>query len=66
MSVDLHPHYLYDEQGKPKLVLLSYDEYVAMVEELEDQIDSRILAERVTNAGTPIPLEDLIAQLEGK
>jgi hypothetical protein len=63
MSVELHPQYLYDEEGKPKMVLLSYAEYVAVLEELEDLQDAATLAERVRNAGEPEALEDVVREL---
>jgi hypothetical protein len=64
MSIPAHPRYFYDENGQPQMVLLSYAEYVAMVEELEDQIDSA-LADKLLQTKTPRrPLREIIAERE--
>lgn len=65
MSVELHPQYLFDESGEPQTVLLSYSEYLALLEELEDLTDSAILKGRLRNAGQPVPLRQVMQELDG-
>lgn len=58
MKPKLHPHYITDETGKKMSVVLSVDEYEALLEDIEDLA---IVAERRDE--TTISHEDLEARL---
>lgn len=58
MKPILHPHYITDETGKKMSVVLSVDEYEALLEDIEDLA---IVAERRDE--TTISHEDLEARL---
>ena len=51
MSVSLHPQFLVDEQGERRSVLLSIDEYQAVMEELENMRDAQLLHELGETSG---------------
>lgn len=55
------PRYVYAEPGKPSDVILSYSEFQALLERLEDLYDLAVVAER-RNEPT-IPAEEFERQL---
>lgn len=70
MSVALHPQYVVDESGKRRSVVLSIEEWEALLQEREDMHDVALLT-RLKAESTPedfMSLEDFEAELraEGK
>ncbi|BAM06756.1 hypothetical protein [Leptospirillum ferrooxidans] len=59
MNVILHPRYITDEQGKKMSVVLSVEEYEALMEEVEDLA---LVAERRNEETSPH--EDVEARLK--
>ncbi len=59
------PKTLVDEAGKTN-VLLSLEEYEALLEELEDARDARIIAERRLDRSDTISLEAFAEELKRK
>ena len=59
---ELHPQIL-EKDGKPSFVVLPYEEYVALGEELEDLRDSRAIrdAAKADRAEKTLPLPDIRA-----
>lgn len=66
MSVEIHPQYLFDEDGEPQSVLLSFAEFRAMLEELEDTADLKALETAMANAKGARPLADVFAELDAE
>lgn len=70
MSVALHPQFVVDESGQRRSVMLSIEEWDALMREREDMRDIALLA-RLKAESTPedfMSLEDFEAELraEGK
>ncbi len=42
-TLELHPHYITDEEGQRRSVVLSVEEFEALVDRLEDALDIEIL-----------------------
>ncbi|MBI4671772.1 MAG: type II toxin-antitoxin system Phd/YefM family antitoxin [Chloroflexi bacterium] len=61
--VKLHPRYTTDVGGK-QVVVLPRDEYERLLEELEIRDDIRAAQEAEAEGGTPIPLEQLLAEMD--
>jgi hypothetical protein len=57
MSVRLHPQFVVDEKGERRSVLLSIEEFNAMLEEYENFADALALKEAIETS-TPEDFED--------
>jgi hypothetical protein len=64
MSVKLEPKVYYDTAGKPESVLLSFEEFKAILDELEDNADLRALEQAMERSEGTISLSDFIAELD--
>ncbi|MDB5130681.1 MAG: hypothetical protein JWR02_430 [Mucilaginibacter sp.] len=63
----VHPQYIKDANGKKSLVVLSAEEFDAIMEELEDIEDVRLYDEAIKNdTGERISMEDAFRMLEEK
>jgi hypothetical protein len=60
----LHPKYTTDASGK-QVVVLPRAEYKRLLDSLEIYDDIRAAQEAKAEGGTPIPLEQLLAELKG-
>lgn len=64
--LDLHPQFVVNARGKEVAVLLPLDEYERLLEELEMRDDVRAANQARAKGETPIPLEEALAQLDGR
>jgi hypothetical protein len=64
MSVKLQPKVYYDTHGKPESVLLSFEEFKAILDELEDSADLRALEKAMETSEGTIKLSDFLEELE--
>jgi hypothetical protein len=64
--LNLHPQFVVNSRGKEIAVLLPLHEYERLLEELEMQDDVRAANEAKAKGETPIPLEEALAQLDGR
>jgi PHD/YefM family antitoxin component YafN of YafNO toxin-antitoxin module len=64
--LDLHPQFVVNARGKEIAVILPLHEYEHLLEELEMQDDVRAANEVKASGETPIPLEEALAQLDGR
>jgi PHD/YefM family antitoxin component YafN of YafNO toxin-antitoxin module len=65
--IAVHPQYIKDANGKKSLVVLSAEEFDAIMEELEDMEDVRLYDEAIKNdTGERISMEDAFRMLEEK
>jgi PHD/YefM family antitoxin component YafN of YafNO toxin-antitoxin module len=65
--IAVHPQYIKDANGKKSLVVLSAEEFDAIMEELEDIEDVRLYDEAIKNdTGERISMEDAFRMLEEK
>jgi len=64
----LHPHYVVNGRGERTAVILPMDQYLSMIEALEDQLDAADLDEAVAGETEFAPYEQVRAALrdEGK
>jgi hypothetical protein len=65
MSVKIHPQFVVDEKGERRSVLLSIEEFNAMVEELEYHADCEALRKAVEETGPEdwVPWEEVKERL---
>jgi PHD/YefM family antitoxin component YafN of YafNO toxin-antitoxin module len=66
IMLNLHPQYVVNARGREIAVLLPLQEYERLLEELETQDDIRAANEAKAKGETPIPLEEALAQLDGR
>jgi PHD/YefM family antitoxin component YafN of YafNO toxin-antitoxin module len=50
MSVELHPQFIVDEKGERRSVVLSIEEFEAMLDEIEDYEDALLLHQMAAEA----------------
>ena len=62
-TVELHPRYVVDAQGKRHSVLLSVREYEQLLDLIEDSNDASALDKAVEESTELIDLEELEAEL---
>lgn len=63
-AFELHPKFLVDESGEKQAVLLSFAEYEAVLELIEDHSDALALDRAVANATGFRDLDEVIADLQ--
>jgi hypothetical protein len=64
-ALQLHPQFVVDENGERKSVLLSVEEFDALVEFFEDQYDIRVLERAIDESkGERRNIRDIIRELE--
>lgn len=61
--LNLHPQYTTDARGE-QVVVLPRDEYERLLEELEIRDDIRAAQEAEAEGGTPIPLEQMLSEVD--
>lgn len=61
--LNLHPQYTTDARGK-QVVVLPREEYDQLLEELEIRDDIRAAQDAEAEGGTPISLEQMLAEME--
>ncbi len=61
--INLHPQYTTDARGD-QVVVLKRDEFELLLEELEIRDDIRAAQEAEAEGGTPIPLEQMLAEMD--
>jgi hypothetical protein len=66
MMLNLHPQYVVNARGKEVAVLLPLNEFERLLEELEMRDDIRAADEAKAKGEPPIPLEEALAQLDGR
>jgi len=64
--LNLHPQFVVNARGKEVAVLLPLDEYERLLEELEMRDDIRAANEAKAGGETAIPLEEALAQMDGR
>jgi hypothetical protein len=57
MSVEVHPQFLVDAEGKPQSVLLSIAEYEALMDRIEDFEDA-LIVHQMSQTATADDFED--------
>ena len=61
----VHPKFVVDENQNRTAVLLSYEEWEKIVEEMEELDDIRAYDKAKSHHSNPIPLEDAVEQIRG-
>ena len=61
--INLHEEYVVDEQGNRKAILLPYDEWEKIVEELEELKDIRLYDNAKQGSSDPVPFDAAIKQI---
>lgn len=65
--IEVHPEFVVDEHHNRKAVLLPYDEWQKIVEEMEELDDIRAYDEAKACPSDPIPFDDAVKAIrEGK
>jgi hypothetical protein len=62
----IHPHFIIDRSGKRISVVLTIEEYEAIMEELEELEDIRLFDEAKSSDEPGIPAEEAFKQIEAK
>lgn len=60
---NLHPQFFVDEGQSPRSVLLPYDEWMQIVEALEELDDLRAYDEVRAQSSDPLPFEDAVKEI---
>ena len=55
-TLELHPQFIVDEEGKPKSVVLDYNIYRELLEILEDLSYEEEIQKRLKEASEPFPM----------
>ncbi len=65
--IEVHPEFVVDEHQNRKAVLLPYDEWQKIVEEMEELDDIRAYDETKGCPSAPLPFDDAVKEIrEGK
>ena len=62
--MSLHPHFITDTKGKKLSVVLSIEEFNALLEELEELEDIRLYDQAKADRSPAIPIEEAFAKIE--
>ena len=63
----VHPKFVVDEHQKRKAVLLPYEEWEKIVEEMEELADIKAYDEAKASPSEPVPFKDAVKEIrEGK
>jgi len=60
----LRPRFVVDEEGRPVSVLLDYDQFQRMLDDLEELEDIRTFDGAKQEGGTPIPAKAAFEEIE--
>jgi PHD/YefM family antitoxin component YafN of YafNO toxin-antitoxin module len=61
--LDLHPEFVVNEEQKPRAVLLPYEEWEKVVEEMEELDDIRAYDEAKTQPSDSIPFDTAVREI---
>jgi len=63
-AIAIRPRYLTDDKGERQAVVLSLEEYEAIIELVEDRLDAEAFDAAVRNSEGLENLEDVVAELK--
>ncbi len=64
--ISVHPQYIKDANGKKSLVVLTAEEFVALMEELDDMEDIKLYDEAMESKDSSLPIDEAFKQIEAK